>query len=626
MFFANNLNYEIAMSNIKPEYANIVILDYKSLYPYTMIRNNISFDTIRLKILSLDKPYTELYARQELMKLMLPENPSDHELEHFYRYTGTGRAGSKLFGFLYVLEPELLVTKYADIVANVEIIDADYTRRQERVSFKDIYDYIQENRYNVTFNGAVFDSKELGIIPITEMTFLERREHYKSLLEQAKESNAPSSIILRYDGTQLSFKVMANAGFGASGNIGFFGFDPYIFEGITLTAQYYSIVGTYLLNEYVLGKDIDSIEINKQSFIIGKSEYNRNNQRIALYTDTDSVILYLKDVLPDANKRMSIIQEIADVFNNHLSPKLVRRLVIDENFYEQFKEFNPKFKVEFIGSKALFTRQKKRYIILDAQFADKDADWLLENFDKAFKVAGFEVIKEVSNAVYKSALKKFFVYVVTGRIRVHNQFDILTLLKEIKADVKDQIRMLKARIQEAKENSSMQVYTDFDELLSELADTVSWKSTKHVFLTIDDILKETGTNSKKLKKILDDIPSHVLSMIVYNTLRKRAVFTPGSKGYGFKTKHNKKLLADITRYITKELNMPLMIATVFTQKIMSLNQFVSAYDDIEYILTYMDWDNIAPQLYSKIENRIKELVSEITGGEKSIKRKAGLLF
>jgi len=604
------------MVDIKPEYANIAILDYKSLYPYTMIRNNISFDTLRLKILSLEKPYSEIFARQELRKLMLPKNPTLHELGHYHRYTGTGRAGSKLFGFLYGLDKELLLSKYADVLAKVEIIEPDYSIKQKVLSFKDIYDFVVSNKYNVTFNGAVFDSHKTGIVPMAEKKFLEKREYYKSELKKAKEQKSDPTIIARYDSSQLAYKIQANAGFGASGNIGYFGFDPYVFEAITLTAQYYAIMGTYVLNEYIVHGNTNP-EINIQGFITGKSEYGRNGQLIANYTDTDSVILFLKDVIPDPEKRLQTILELADAFNRQLCPILVKQLIINEDFYKKEEAYNPKFKVEFIGSKAIFTTKKKRYVILDASYADKDPQYLMEHFNEAYKVAGFEIVKEVANIVIKRSIQKFFVYVTTDRLNIYNQLDVSSFLRELKGDIKQTLQDFEERIRNLGNNTETEIAEDIDDLLSDIADTVSWKKTKHVFYTLDDIVQVAGNDTKKLRQLLNDIPGHVLSMIVYNTITGRVVFTPGSKGYGFKAKHNKRLLSAVSKYLSKQHKKTLGYISVITQKLMSLNQFVSAYGDLDYILEYMDWQSLLPQLYSKVETRIKELIEDIIGEQEN---------
>jgi len=589
---------------VKPEYANIAILDYKSLYPYTMVRNNISFDTIRIKILGLTDGYSELYARQELAKLILPNNPTAHELSHFYKYTGTGRTGSKLFGLLYALDKELLLKRYGNVKAKVELIGADYSVERKTLTFGDLYALIQENEYNVAFNGAVFESKELGIVPRTEMEFVQKRDEYKALLK--KTDNELERLI--YDIIQRAYKVMANAGFGASGNPAYFGFDPYIFEAITLTAQYYSIVGTYVLNEYIVHRKKPSeIPINVQSFIIGKSEYGRNQQQIALYTDTDSIILYLRDVVPDPQERIQLIETLADTFNNEISPILVKQLVINEDYYKLAEEYNPKFKVEFIGSRALFTSGKKRYVILDAQYTDESEDALIEQFDKAFKVAGFETVKEVTSEMYKHILRKFFVYVLKGKLNLYNKLSVQTFLNKLKEDIKYYIEQTKQKIL-ANQNSTESAEL-LDEILQDIADSVAWKRTKHTYVDFIQLLDEVTPN--KVQQILKAIPSHVLMMMAYNTVRQTAIFTPGSKGLGFKTKCNRKLISDLTKVLRKK-GYPLTTITAITQKLMSSNIFVSAYGDVEYLLGYMDWNNLLPQIHQHIARRLQEIIEDVT--------------
>jgi DNA polymerase elongation subunit (family B) len=173
------------------------------------------------------------------------------------------------------------------------------------------FDSIPENMA-LTANGALFDNREIGILPKLTKVLYDGRSNDKNEASKAKkdakilkdrweeltkseieEYNRLISLSTRKNVEQNAKKVLLNSLFGASGNEHFRYFDIRIAEGITMTGQMIirwagNELDTYFKkltgSDVVVYQDTDSIYITLEKFV-EKLVSNKTDEQIVDFLD-----------------------------------------------------------------------------------------------------------------------------------------------------------------------------------------------------------------------------------------------------------------------------------------------------------------------------------------------------
>ena len=160
---------------------------------------------------------------------------------------------------------------------------------------------IREKDLIISYNGTLFTKSIVGIIPEIERTLIKLRKEYK---EKAKQALAEKNhtLFVKYNVIQLALKVLANAIYGASGNVGYRFFDIRISTTITLTAQIENklVSGALdaIISDFFDGK-IESLDnVNIRDYVtIDVLRRAENKQQYVFYSDTDSSFIDIFELL-----------------------------------------------------------------------------------------------------------------------------------------------------------------------------------------------------------------------------------------------------------------------------------------------------------------------------------------
>ena len=187
-------------------------LDLTSLYPYIMARYNISADTYVGKI----------------------------EFEDSREY-------------IYNKENFINSNKKISLYLRVDGIDKRY-----EITTKQFHDRMIKNKYIITYIGTIFKRHEdkLSVLyEIIEMLISKRKE-YKNLMKA--NIGVDNMLVDRYNGMQLTVKVITNSLYGAQSNNRFRMYDYEVARSITTTgreiAKVAAVTSNDLINQMIKGK------------------------------------------------------------------------------------------------------------------------------------------------------------------------------------------------------------------------------------------------------------------------------------------------------------------------------------------------------------------------------------
>lgn len=248
-------------------------------------------------------------------------------------------------------------------------------------------DFEKPDDCTIAANGAMFSKERTGMIPELISKVLSGRKIAKNemlKLESEYEKTKDESLtgrIASLNGSQMAYKILANAVFGALSNAGFRYFDIRIAEAITLTGQ--------ACDRYVADKTNEMmcniLELEKD-FIIAM--------------DTDSFYLDVNDVV----KRMGLTDKdkIIDALDRFGQTKLQK--TIDSAMQTLYDNGNcyvasMSMKREAIASRGIWTA-KKRYALMvhDSEGVRYDTYKL--------KIMGMDLVKTSTPMKVREMLKE----------------------------------------------------------------------------------------------------------------------------------------------------------------------------------------------------------------------------
>lgn len=350
---------------------------------------------------------------------------------------------------------------------------------------------------------------------------------------------------------QLSYKILANALYGVYGTTGFIGYNPYIAEAITITGQFITISLSMFINQKMKNPN-SQYNINLDDFIEAIRQFD-GKTRFLLYRDTDSLFFYNK--LKDFN----FIDYIAEV-GEYLLNNTTLRFSLNKDF---FLKYSPKVKLEFEGDVGIFTGRKKRYFIYNKETGK-------------YKITGF------LNNSYPQYL---------------NDLIIKTLINIAYNKINKQNK--KIYLQKVKEKIKNYLSTD---LLEDLYQTVAWKTDN---IKIHNLTELNNMDINQAQTYIKSITPNVFSMIVYNTLLDKPLFSYGSKAYSLKAKYN---INNVSKNLLQKIKNPGLF-NIIIKKITSSN--IVAFDNFDAIKPYINEDSISNLIFERIEKYLEENIFEV---------------
>ena len=255
--------------------------------------------------------------------------------------------------------------------------------------FLDAVDHAKSLNLTLCANGTMFSKDHYGFFP-TMMTELGtgRDAAKKTMLEYEKEyqrthDESITPNISNFNNRQLALKTGGNSGYGATGQSGFYFYDPRISNAITLTGQ---------LSDQHLAHCINK----KLNAILKTSEVD-----YVIYGDTDSLFVSVHTLVEKfyPNKTVSETTNFLDNF-----AKTVLQPVINASVDELFESMNAYTKVmaskrEAIASKTLL-RAKKNY----AMYVHNSEGVAYD--PPKLKVQGLEIVRASTPKACKKWLKE----------------------------------------------------------------------------------------------------------------------------------------------------------------------------------------------------------------------------
>jgi DNA polymerase len=195
---------------------NVVCFDVASMYPNIIKMYNVSFDT---------------YVGHICGQFIDNEDEKLKQIDVICNYIKDLKLGKRLNR----KSPENVVVDF--------VLDPMTKNKKQQMTLADIADLIYKNDYLITPRGTVFKNNPDGLAVLLVTELLNKRKEHTELYK--KNNNEKDKLLSQ------SFKILANAYYGAHGNNGFRFFSAYLTETIPLTGQLIIRTVQYLANEYI---------------------------------------------------------------------------------------------------------------------------------------------------------------------------------------------------------------------------------------------------------------------------------------------------------------------------------------------------------------------------------------
>jgi len=403
----------------------LIDLDAKSLYPSIILSNNIGPNTYKAKICPKDA-YYYLYDRNKLKdKIRIWLNP-------IYNCD---------------LVKDMSESEYNNFMMDDNWYDDKYNKYIKIVSKEKFLKLMEDNI--ITLNGSIFckHEKEKTYYYDIILKLMKMRDKYKNL--QHKYEKTDRKLFQMYNNKQKSIKVVMNSIYGVMGSEFFRFTHQDLVEAVTVSGkEMIKMAGleaeNWILNE--LGKKTkDRMELFKKEWL---ADNQRMDTQYCLYTDTDSIMLKLEDVIlyhTDKNKMIeleknpkekrtwfinfitdNIVPYIQDIVNNSAMNDIIKCHngdIVNHQYY--------KFKQEWIAKRAYFLNVKKQY----ALYLIASEGNLIDKID----YKGLEIERSDYPSVTKKYLNEILTYILKteqldidyiSKFREEKRLYILKLISE----------------------------------------------------------------------------------------------------------------------------------------------------------------------------------------------------
>lgn len=323
-------------------YADVIDIDFTSLYPSIIKSLNLGIETLVGRIKS--------------------EINSNYEQE---------------------LSLEDLNKKDPDDIITVEMLNKeDYTLKTSQTTVKKILSIIKDNEYTISAAGGIFRTDERSVVAKILEGWFEKRENYRALKKQAGKDKDWEKY-KSYDLFQQVFKILQVACYGtfALANWRYTDGHRICSASITNTGQKATKETIKFVNNFI-NKKINKVE----------GDY-------VIISDTDSVYLCLKELLKfkygdnleDKNKKiLGIAEELQNECNNNLD-------VLTKNLFNIKGKHFFQLKQEVIAQTVIVTG-KRRYAMF---ITNKEGVEIPSDNENALDLKGLEVMKSNMNKMFK---------------------------------------------------------------------------------------------------------------------------------------------------------------------------------------------------------------------------------
>lgn len=253
------------------------------------------------------------------------------------------------------------------------ITDPLYEKKSCTMTYKELYEYIQEHALIHTINGCFFHphKKEFSMFGEVVDMLMTSRKSYKGKMFDAIEEKDKDKETFYYI-RQLVYKVLANTLYGVVANKAFRFFDTSLASAVTLTGQEAlktSIVqGDAYMRHLDTGKPfVEPTKITKEE-MFGAKMPKRSNEYI-ITGDTDSIFCCFENFSDDLS--VGNLHDWCEKIENFLNEEKMIDVVKSHNVDLEFNRL--KLKNELVISRGLFLA-KKRYAIRVINNEGKDVD------------------------------------------------------------------------------------------------------------------------------------------------------------------------------------------------------------------------------------------------------------
>ena len=248
-------------------HANLIDLDFTSLYPSIIRTCNIGPNTYVARLKTTDK--NKIWLNQE-----------EKSAAYFNR---------EAYQWIYDRE------NMPDTI-ELELEPLNKNHRTMKISRDQFAQFLEKIDGIVTISGCIFKGHNKEISFFTEiLTYLmDSRKDYKNKMKDAIKSN-DSDLRSKYNNIQMAYKILANSLYGVLANWSFRFFNLDMAKTITITGQELVKFSGFHLGQYMATEQLDIVK----DFHDG---YDKADVPYVIYQDTDSIFVQMGDWLEDKGK------------------------------------------------------------------------------------------------------------------------------------------------------------------------------------------------------------------------------------------------------------------------------------------------------------------------------------
>lgn len=395
----------------------LIDLDAASLYPSIIRSYNIGPNTYKAKICPKDA-YYYLYDKDKLKdKIRIWLDP-------IYNCD---------------LVKDMSEKEYNEFMMDDNWYNDKYNRYVKVISKEKFLSFMDE--HIITLNGSIFckHNKEKTIFYDILNMLKQSRSKYKKL-QFKHENDNEIKLMQKYKNKQMSIKVIMNSIYGVMGSEFFRFTHQDLVESVTISGKEMIKMAGLEAENWIL-KQLDK-EISKLRDDRFKEEWLADNQRMdtqyCIYTDTDSIMLELNDIIEHYTDEGKLIEleknpeEKRNWFINYITDNIVphiQNIVNDKAMNDLIKYHNGdienhhyfEFKQEWIAKRAYFLNVKKQYAL-----------YLVANEGNLIDKMDYKGL-EIERSDYPSITKKYLNEILTYILKTDNlDIDYVNTFKEEK--------------------------------------------------------------------------------------------------------------------------------------------------------------------------------------------------
>ncbi|MFW6026154.1 MAG: DNA polymerase domain-containing protein [Candidatus Woesearchaeota archaeon] len=279
------------------------------------------------------------------------------------------------------------------------------TKKLSGKALKNFNTLLKKGYFSISPNGAIFNQKKKGIVPLFEEKFFNLRNSIKQKMISLDKSGGSREEINRLNSSQLAVKIIINALYGAISTPYFRLFNFKMAEAIPASGRHIIKESNRFVNEYMWSTCPEGREIE-----------NKSGNDYVLYTDTDSIFIdiykWFKDTgyssIFDRMKKEEKIQKILELskkieeYVNYRSFKEIQKI----DFLSTEEKYKINFKQEVIAQSILFIEKKKYgFWMVNKEGAKKDE----------LSITGLDIIRSETSKPVKQEMRKALELILKGK-------------------------------------------------------------------------------------------------------------------------------------------------------------------------------------------------------------------